>query len=76
MSNEIIDAAIEDDVIALKKAFDDAMIPKLATAIEMKKQELASQIFNDEPEEEFDDTEDDVDVEEEEVEEYEDDETD
>lgn len=68
MSNEIIDAAMEDDVIALKKAFDNAMIPKLAAAIEMKKQELAAGVFGN--------TEDDVEVEEEEVEEYEDDETD
>lgn len=69
MSNEIIDAAMEDDVIALKKAFDNAMIPKLAAAIEMKKQELAAGVFGN--------TEDDVEeYEEEEVEEYEDDETD
>ena len=67
MSNEIIDAAMEDDVIALKKAFDNAMIPKLAAAIEMRKQELAAGVFGD--------TEDDVDVEEED-EETDDDETD
>ena len=71
MSNEIIDAAMEDDVIALKKAFDDAMVPKIAAAIEMKKQQLAADVFgDDEPE---DEDEDEV---EEEDEETDDDETD
>ena len=59
MSNEIIDAAMEDDVIALKKAFDDAMVPKIAAAIEMKKQQLAADVFGD------DEPEDEVEVEEE-----------
>lgn len=67
MSREIVDLADADDALGLKRAFDDAMVSKLAAAIEIRKQELGSQVFGDENEE--------LENEEEEVE-YEDDETD
>lgn len=69
MSREIVDLADADDALGLKRAFDDAMVSKLAAAIEIKKQELGAKVFGDDVEEE---QEDDL----EDVEEYEDDETD
>ena len=52
MTREIIDAIDANDVVALRRAFDDAMVPKVADAIEVAKQELAASIFNDDDDEE------------------------
>jgi hypothetical protein len=51
MTREIIDAIDANDVVALRRAFDDAMVPKVADAIEVAKQELAASIFSDDEEE-------------------------
>lgn len=54
MTREIIDAIDANDVVALRRVFDDAMVPKVTDAIEVAKQELASSIFNDDEEAEED----------------------
>jgi hypothetical protein len=51
MTREIIDAIDANNVVALRRAFDDAMVPKVTDAIEVAKQELAASIFNDDDEE-------------------------
>jgi hypothetical protein len=51
MTREIIDAIDANDVVALRRAFDDAMVPKVVDAVEIARQELATSIFNDDNEE-------------------------
>ncbi len=51
MTREIIDAIDANDVVALRRAFDDAMVPKVVDAVEIARQELATSIFNDDDEE-------------------------
>lgn len=55
MSKDIVDSAEIDDIIALKQAFDNAIMPKVATALEIKRQELATKVFGDEEGEELED---------------------